>query len=58
MKFANSPLLSQLLPAWRARFVAALILFAFGMLAARSVYLQVADATISCSRRASRAIHA
>ena len=26
MKFANSPLLSQLLPAWRARFVAALIL--------------------------------
>ncbi len=41
MKFANSPLLSQLLPAWRARFVAALILLAFGALAARSVYLQV-----------------
>ena len=41
MKFANSPLLSQLLPAWRARFVAALILLAFGTLAARSVYLQV-----------------
>ncbi len=41
MKFTNSPLLSQLLPAWRARFVAALILFAFGILAARSVYLQV-----------------
>lgn len=41
MKFANSPLLSQLLPAWRARFVAALILLAFGVLAARSVYLQV-----------------
>jgi len=41
VKFANSPLLSQLLPAWRARFVAALILLAFGTLAARSVYLQV-----------------
>ena len=41
MKFANSPLLSQLLPAWRARLVAALILLAFGTLAARSVYLQV-----------------
>ena len=41
MKFANSPLLSQLLPAWRARFVAALILLAFGVLAARSVWLQV-----------------
>ncbi len=41
MKFASSPLLSQLLPAWRARFVAALILLAFGTLAARSVYLQV-----------------
>ena len=40
MKFANSPLLSQLLPAWRARFVAALILLAFGALAARSVWLQ------------------
>jgi cell division protein FtsI (penicillin-binding protein 3) len=34
-------LLSQLLPAWRARFVAALILLAFGTLAARSVWLQV-----------------
>ncbi|MBK7137449.1 MAG: penicillin-binding protein 2 [Rhodocyclales bacterium] len=41
MKFTSSPLLSQLLPAWRARFVAALILLAFGTLAARSVYLQV-----------------
>ncbi len=41
MKFTNSPLLSQLLPAWRARFAAALILLAFGTLAARSVYLQV-----------------
>jgi cell division protein FtsI (penicillin-binding protein 3) len=41
VKFANSPLLSQLLPAWRARFVAALILLAFGTLAARSVWLQV-----------------
>lgn len=41
MKFANSPLLSQLLPAWRARFIAALILLAFGTLAARSVWLQV-----------------
>jgi cell division protein FtsI (penicillin-binding protein 3) len=41
VKFTSSPLLSQLLPAWRARFVAALILLAFGTLAARSVYLQV-----------------
>jgi cell division protein FtsI (penicillin-binding protein 3) len=41
VKFANSPLLSQLLPAWRARFIAALILLAFGTLAARSVWLQV-----------------
>jgi cell division protein FtsI (penicillin-binding protein 3) len=41
MKFTNSPLLSQLLPAWRARFVAALILLAFGTLGARSAYLQV-----------------
>jgi cell division protein FtsI (penicillin-binding protein 3) len=41
VKFTNSPLLSQLLPAWRARFVAALILLAFGTLAARSVWLQV-----------------
>ena len=41
MKFTSSPLLSQLLPSWRARFVAALILLAFGTLAARSVYLQV-----------------
>jgi cell division protein FtsI (penicillin-binding protein 3) len=40
VKFTNSPLLSQLLPAWRARFVAALILLAFGTLAARSVWLQ------------------
>jgi len=41
VKFTSSPLLSQLLPAWRARFVAALILLAFGTLAARSVWLQV-----------------
>ena len=41
MKFTNSPLLSQLLPAWRARFVASIILLAFGILAARSAYLQV-----------------
>jgi len=41
VKFTSSPLLSQLLPAWRARFVAALLLLAFGVLAARSVYLQV-----------------
>ena len=41
MKFASSPLLSQLLPAWRARFVAAAILSAFCILAARSAYLQV-----------------
>jgi hypothetical protein len=57
VKFTNSPLLSQLLPAWRARFVAALILLAFGTLAARSVWLQVVRTT-SCSRRASRAMRA
>ena len=41
MKFANSPLLSQLLPAWRARVVVFLLLGAFALLAGRSAYLQV-----------------
>ncbi len=40
MKFANSPLLSQLLPAWRARLVASAILLAFALLASRAAYLQ------------------
>lgn len=40
MKFTNSPLLSQQLPAWRARLVAGLILAGFGVLAVRSVWLQ------------------
>ncbi|HMM55461.1 MAG TPA: penicillin-binding protein 2 [Candidatus Desulfobacillus sp.] len=43
MKFGNNPLLSQRLPAWRARFVAALILSAFCLLAARSLWLQVVN---------------
>jgi cell division protein FtsI (penicillin-binding protein 3) len=41
MKFTNSPLLSQLLPAWRARAVLILLLAAFALLAGRSLYLQV-----------------
>ncbi len=41
MKFTNSPLLSQLLPAWRSRVVVVVILLAFTSLAARSAYLQV-----------------
>ncbi len=40
MKFTTSPLLSQQLPAWRARLVAGLILAGFAVLAARSVWLQ------------------
>ncbi len=43
MKFGNNPLLSQRLPAWRARFVATLILSAFCLLAARSLWLQVVN---------------
>jgi cell division protein FtsI (penicillin-binding protein 3) len=41
VKFADSPLLSQRLPAWRARFLASVILLAFVVLGARSVHLQV-----------------
>ena len=41
MKFANSPLLSQLLPTWRARLVLVLLLAGFATLAGRSLYLQV-----------------
>ena len=41
MKFTNSPLLSQLLPAWRSRLVAVVLLGAFAALAGRSLYLQV-----------------
>lgn len=41
MKFANSPLLSQLLPAWRARVVVVLLLGGFAVLGGRSAYLQV-----------------
>ncbi len=41
MKFTNSPLLSQLLPAWRSRVVIVVILLAFTSLAGRSLYLQV-----------------
>ncbi len=40
MKFAHSPLLSQLLPAWRARFVLLLLLGGFAALTVRSLYLQ------------------
>jgi len=41
VKFANSPLLSQLLPAWRARVVVVLLLGGLVVLAGRSAYLQV-----------------
>ncbi|MBA3902948.1 MAG: cell division protein [Rhodocyclaceae bacterium] len=41
MKFASSPLLSQLLPAWRSRLVAVVLLGAFATLGGRSLYLQV-----------------
>jgi len=41
MKFTNSPLLSQRLPAWRSRVVIVVLLLAFTSLAARSAYLQV-----------------
>ncbi len=40
MKFANSPLLSSLLPTWRARFVLLVLLTAFASLVARALYLQ------------------
>ena len=40
MKFTHTPLLSQLLPAWRARFVLLLLMLAFGALVGRSLYLQ------------------
>lgn len=40
MKFAHSPLLSQLVPAWRGRFVLLLLVTGFVGLIARSAYLQ------------------
>jgi cell division protein FtsI (penicillin-binding protein 3) len=40
MKFAHSPLLSQLVPAWRGRFVLLLLIIGFVGLIARSAYLQ------------------
>ncbi len=40
LKFAHSPLLSQPLPAWRARVVLALLLAAFVALVVRSLFLQ------------------
>jgi cell division protein FtsI (penicillin-binding protein 3) len=40
MKFTQSPLLSQLVPAWRGRFVLLLLLAGFAALIARSAYLQ------------------
>jgi len=43
MKFAHSPLLSQLVPAWRGRFVLLLLLTGFAGLAARSVFLQAVN---------------
>ena len=43
MKFAHSPLLSQLVPAWRGRFVLLLLLMGFVGLMARSVYLQAVN---------------
>ncbi|RLJ67768.1 peptidoglycan D,D-transpeptidase FtsI family protein [Sulfurisoma sediminicola] len=40
LKFVHSPLLSQPLPAWRARVVLALLLSAFAALVVRSLFLQ------------------
>ena len=40
VKFADSPLLSQLLPSWRSRLVLLLLLGAFALLALRALYLQ------------------
>ncbi|MDP2811087.1 MAG: penicillin-binding protein 2 [Rhodocyclaceae bacterium] len=40
MKFANSPLLSQRLPVWRARFVLGALLAMFSVLIGRSLWLQ------------------
>lgn len=40
MKFAESPLLSRLVPPWRGRFVLLLLLAAFGSLIVRAAYLQ------------------
>jgi cell division protein FtsI (penicillin-binding protein 3) len=40
VKFAQSPLLSQPLPAWRARLVLGLLLAGFAALVGRSLYLQ------------------
>jgi cell division protein FtsI (penicillin-binding protein 3) len=40
MKFSHSPLLSQLVPAWRGRFVLLMLLAGFAALIARSAYLQ------------------
>ena len=43
MKFTHTPLLSQLLPAWRARFVLLMLMLAFSALVGRSLYLQGMD---------------
>ena len=40
LKFAHSPLLSQPLPAWRARLLQGLLLAAFAVLIGRSLFLQ------------------
>ena len=40
MKFSHSPLLSQLVPGWRGRFVLLLLLAGFAALIARSAFLQ------------------
>lgn len=40
MKFSHSPVLSQVLPSWRARLLLVVLLAAFVMLLGRSLYLQ------------------
>ena len=42
-KFAESPVLKPLLPAWRSRLMALLILSCFGVLIGRSFYLQIVN---------------
>lgn len=59
MKFSESPLLSQLLPSWRARLVLVLLLAGFGAVLARAVWLQVFDSDFLShqgDRRSSRVV--
>jgi len=54
MKFSNSPLLSQLVPAWRARLVLIVLLGCFALLAGWSFYLQSVRSEFLQQKGASR----